>query len=190
MEVCLRMLHHAASDARGMHGFALSKSLQSMGEMLFGDLRILAMQGVWPREQTVDFLALAADTAAKLPPLPLTQHLAAVDDAAAAIAAGEPIPAPGGSSNSVHAAAAHDDADEVGGATGEATETEEGAMTAAEAEVAELEASNLNLREIGRRLLVENLRLLREQLLLEPSWPPQRRPFAATAPGATAAQGL
>jgi hypothetical protein len=190
MEVCLRMLHHAASDARGMHGFALSKSLQSMGEMLFGDLRILAMQGVWPREQTVDFLALAADTAAKLPPLPLTQHLAAVDDAAAAIAAGEPIPAPGSSSNGVHAAAAHDDADEVGGATGEATETEEGAMTAAEAEVAELEASNLNLREIGRRLLVENLRLLRQQLLLEPNWPPQRRPFAATAPGATAAQGL
>ena len=173
MEVCLRMLHHAASDARGLHGFALSKSLQSMSEMVFGDLRVLAKQGVWPREQTINFLALAADTAARLPPLPLTQNLADVDNAAAAIAAGEPIPAP----SHVHA----DDVDEAGGATGagvagaseEATETEE---------EAELAASQMKLMEMERRLVVTNLRLLREQLLLEPSWPPQRRPLAA--PGA------
>ena len=84
-----------------------------------------------------------------------------------------PIPAP----SHVHA----DDVDEAGGATGagvagaseEATETEE---------EAELAASQMKLMEMERRLVVTNLRLLREQLLLEPSWPPQRRPLAA--PGA------
>ena len=35
MDVCFEMLQHAAVEKGGAHGFALSKSLQGMGELLF-----------------------------------------------------------------------------------------------------------------------------------------------------------
>lgn len=89
MEVCFEMLQHAALDESGVHGFALSKSLQGMGDMLFQDMVVLAKRGLWSRERTLGLLSAAAETAGRLPPTPLSDRTIEVGLAAAAAAAGD-----------------------------------------------------------------------------------------------------
>ena len=50
-----------------------------MGEMLFDDMGVLARRGVWPREKTLRYLSLAAVTAERLPPTPLSAQVIAID---------------------------------------------------------------------------------------------------------------
>jgi len=94
MEICFEMLQHASLDDGGVHGFALSKSLQGMADILFQDMVVLARRGVWARERTLQLLDAAADTAARLPPTPLNDRANEVGQAAAAAAAGEPMISP------------------------------------------------------------------------------------------------
>uniref|UniRef100_A0A7S2CGA6 Uncharacterized protein n=1 Tax=Haptolina brevifila TaxID=156173 RepID=A0A7S2CGA6_9EUKA len=91
MEVCFEMLQHATLDEGGVHGFALSKSLQGMGDILFQDMAVLAKRGLWSRERTLSLISAAADTAERLPPTPLSDRTIEVGLAAAAAAAGHPF---------------------------------------------------------------------------------------------------
>eukprot|EP00322_Chrysochromulina_rotalis_P000163 CAMPEP_0115834006 /NCGR_PEP_ID=MMETSP0287-20121206/3464_1 /TAXON_ID=412157 /ORGANISM="Chrysochromulina rotalis, Strain UIO044" /LENGTH=342 /DNA_ID=CAMNT_0003287435 /DNA_START=1 /DNA_END=1029 /DNA_ORIENTATION=+ len=160
LEVCLAMLVHAASETCGLHGFALSKSLQGMGEVIFQDIGVLAKMAIWPREQTLTQLDAAADTAERLPPTPLCARFLDVDAAAAATAAGEavvPHPPP---PSLVHGPLSVEDLDESG-------------------ELLSAHALHRRDRLRERQLLVFELRKLRAALAAQPEWPPP--PYAHDA---------
>ena len=70
---CFKMLRHATLKPECAQGFALSKSLQGMSELVFTDLLALAPKGVWPQQQTAQTLRMAADTALSLPALPMRE---------------------------------------------------------------------------------------------------------------------
>jgi hypothetical protein len=65
LEICFEMLEYAAVE--GGECYSLSKSLQAMGELLFGDMSVLARRGLWPKAKTLSLLLSAAETAERLP---------------------------------------------------------------------------------------------------------------------------
>jgi len=78
VETCLEMVQRAAGLPHGKEGFALSKSLQSMSELLFNDMQPLAEAGIWPRAQAASLLRTAAATALQLPCTNPRVHTAAL----------------------------------------------------------------------------------------------------------------
>lgn len=76
VDTCLAMLQKATTVESGIEGYALSKSLQGMGEYVFQDLSVLAKRGLWPRAATLSMLAQAAEVADRLP-VHLSPHVAA-----------------------------------------------------------------------------------------------------------------
>lgn len=57
----------ACGQESGIQGYALSKSLQGMGDLVFSDLASLAPRGLWPKETTLTMLTAAAEVAERLP---------------------------------------------------------------------------------------------------------------------------
>lgn len=70
LDVCFEMLKRACLEESGAESYALSKSLQGMGEYVFNDLCVLARRGLWPKPRTLEMLDAAADIAERL----LTPH--------------------------------------------------------------------------------------------------------------------